>query len=113
MDLDAVLDYVCVPKIAEEAYLRGAPVANTTTATLLPGRVLGVPRHGLRGHDASIESIAPGEEIELQLGVDDRVTIERELTKRQTSKNVLGNLRRTAVTYTTTVVNHRADAASR
>jgi uncharacterized protein (TIGR02231 family) len=104
LTLDAALDYLSVPKLAPEVYLR-ATVTNTSAHTLLPGRVSVF-------HDAdfvgttTLDAVAPGEEIELQLGVDDRVTVERELTRRQTSKTVLGNVRRTAVTYTITVDSH-------
>jgi uncharacterized protein (TIGR02231 family) len=109
VSLDAALDHLCAPKLAEEAYLR-ATVTNGSPHTLLPGRVSVFHGPDFVGTSA-IEAIAPGEEFELQLGVDDRVTVERKLTKRETSKNLLGNVRRTAVTYTITVENHLPVAA--
>jgi uncharacterized protein (TIGR02231 family) len=109
LSLGAALDHLCAPKLAEEAYLR-ATVTNTSPHTLLPGRVSVFHGPDFVGTSA-LEAVAPGEEFELQLGVDDRVTVERELTKRETSKNLLGNVRRTAVTYTITVENHLPVAA--
>jgi uncharacterized protein (TIGR02231 family) len=104
LSFNAALDHLCAPKLAEEAYLR-ATVTNGSGHTLLPGKVSVFHGPDFVGTSA-IDAVAPGEEFELQLGVDDRVTVERELTKRETSKNLLGNVRRTAVTYTTTVENH-------
>src|SRR5262249_8134977 len=99
--LDAALDYITVPKLAPEVSLR-APVTNTSAHTLLPGRVSVFHDTDFVG-TTTLDAVAPGEAIELQLGVDDRITVERELTKRQTSKTVLGNVRRTAVTYSITI----------
>jgi uncharacterized protein (TIGR02231 family) len=109
LSLDAALDYLTVPKLAPEVYLR-ATVTNTSAHTLLPGRVSVFHAADFVG-TTTVDAVAPGEEIELQLGVDDRVTVERELTRRQTSKTVLGNVRRTAVTYTITVASHLPAAA--
>jgi uncharacterized protein (TIGR02231 family) len=104
IDLAAELDYVVVPKLAEEAYLR-AKVTNTSTHTLLPGRVSVFQGEEFVG-TTGIESVAPGGEVELQLGVDDRIEIERKLTRRDTARAVLTGNRKTAVTYTITVQNH-------
>lgn len=54
-----------------------------------------------------LETLPSGGEVELQLGVDDRVRIERELTRRETSKPLVGGNRRTAMRWTITVANHR------
>jgi uncharacterized protein (TIGR02231 family) len=53
----------------------------------------------------SIEPVPPGAELELHLGVDDRVKVERKLTRRETGKAMLSGNRRTAVTYTITLEN--------
>jgi uncharacterized protein (TIGR02231 family) len=49
---------------------------------------------------------APGEDVELALGVDDRVRVERKLVRRTASKATLGSTRRREVEYETTVENH-------
>jgi len=103
LDLGARLDYVTAPKIAEEAYLR-ARIKNTSAFVLLPG-------WANIFHDADfvgkthLATIAPNEEFEAQLGVDDRVKVERELRGRTVDKTLIGNTRRTQFAYTITVTN--------
>lgn len=109
-ELDAALDYLTVPSIAAEAYLR-ATVTNTSEVLLLPGSAQVF--HGSEYVGASlIETIAPGEELEIQLGVDDRVRVERELKKRTTSKAILGGVRTVDIAYEIKVENHRPSPAN-
>jgi uncharacterized protein (TIGR02231 family) len=108
-ELDAILDHLAVPALAPEAYLR-ATVTNSSSLLLLPGpaRVF---------HDAqfvgetSLETVAAGEEFELQLGVDDQIRVERELGRRSTSKAVIGGARTIDIGYVITVENHRPNKA--
>ena len=103
--LDAALDHLAVPAMAPEAYLR-ATVTNTSLLLLLPGpaRVF----HGTRFvGETALETVAAGEEFELQLGVDDQIRVERELRRRSTSKAVIGGTRTIDVAYEITVENHR------
>ena len=109
VDLGAELDYLTVPKLAEEAYLR-ATVTNTSAHTLLPGKVSVFHGADFVG-TTTIETVAPGGEVELQLGVDDRLKVERELVHRETSKNLLGGNRKTDVTFRITIENHLPGAA--
>jgi uncharacterized protein (TIGR02231 family) len=105
--LDATLDHLIVPVMAPEAYLR-ATVTNTSPLLLLPGpaRVF----HDTRFvGETSLETVAAGEEFELQLGVDDQIRTERQLRRRATSKAVLGGTRTVDVAYEITVENHRSD----
>jgi uncharacterized protein (TIGR02231 family) len=104
LDLAGKLDYVTVPKISLEAYLR-VTVVNTSPHTLLPGRTSVFHEADFVG-TTRLETWAPGEEVELSLGVDDRLRVERELTRRHTSKIVLGGGRRTDFGYEVTVANH-------
>ncbi len=104
--LDAALDHLAVPAMAPEAYLR-ATVTNTSPLLLLPGpaRVF----HGTRFvGETALETVAAGEEFELQLGVDDQIRVERRLRRRSTSKAVIGGTRTIDVAYEITVENHRA-----
>ncbi len=107
VDLDAKLDYVAVPKLAAEAYLR-ATVTNTSAHTLLPGAVSVFHGDEFVGTTA-IEPVPPGGEVELHLGVDDRLKVERELVRRETGKAMLSGNRRTAVTYAITVESGLAE----
>ncbi|MCP2327729.1 uncharacterized protein (TIGR02231 family) [Hamadaea flava] len=107
-EMQARLDYVTAPVTAEDAVLR-ATVVNSTTHTLPPGRASLFHDGDFVGATA-LEPWAPEEERELALGVDDRVRVERELTKRSASKATLGSTRRTETEYEIRVANH-ADRA--
>ncbi len=107
-EADAVLDYLTVPVIAAEAYLR-ATVTNGALL-LLPGtaRVF----HGSQFVGATdLGTVAAGEEFEVQLGVDDQIRVERKLTRRSASKAVLGGTRTIDIAYEITVENHRTGKA--
>src|SRR5512138_2203778 len=81
------LDYVTAPLLVEAAYRR-ARVANDSPYTLLPG-----PANLFAGDEfigaTALELTAPNGEIELYLGVDDRVKVARELKRREVDKTLL------------------------
>ncbi len=91
------LDYVSAPKLVEAAYRR-AKVANDSAYTLLPG-----PANLFAGEEfigtTELELTAPGGELELYLGVDDRVRVKRELKRRDVDKKLLGDRRRLSYSY--------------
>ncbi|NWF70600.1 MAG: mucoidy inhibitor MuiA family protein [Chloroflexi bacterium] len=91
------LDYLSVPKLAEEAYLR-ATITNTSDYLLLPGSAAIYHGADFVGK-TQLDLTAPNEEFQTQLGVDDRVRITRELLKRDVGKTLIGNTRRTAFSY--------------
>jgi uncharacterized protein (TIGR02231 family) len=103
--LDAALDHLAVPVLAPEAYLR-ATVTNTSPLLLLPGPARVFHETQFVG-ETSLETVAAGEEFELQLGVDDQIRVERKLRRRSTSKAVIGGTRTIDVGYEITVENHR------
>jgi uncharacterized protein (TIGR02231 family) len=104
LDLGAKLDYVTVPKIAEEAYLR-ATISNTSPSILLPG-----PANIFHADEfvgtTQLELVAPNEEFDVQLGVDDRLKVERKLTERSTGKTFIGNTRKSLFGYTISITNN-------
>ena len=108
-DADAVLDYLTVPVLAPEAYLR-ATVTNGALL-LLPGRARIF--HGAQFvGETHLDTVAPGEEFEVQLGVDDQIKVERKLRRRTTSKALLGGTRTIDIAYEITVDNHREHKAT-
>jgi uncharacterized protein (TIGR02231 family) len=107
-EADAVLDYLTVPVLAAEAYLR-ATVTNGSLL-LLPGTARVFHGAAFVGETA-LETVAAGEEFEVQLGVDDQIRVERKLTRRATSKAVLGATRTVDIGYEITVENHRGGKA--
>ncbi|MEV6931235.1 DUF4139 domain-containing protein [Dactylosporangium sp. NPDC051485] len=104
LDLAARLDHVAAPARSADVHLR-AVVTNSSGHTLPPGQAAVfheadfVSRTGLA-------TWAPGEELELALGLDDRVRVERELTRRTATKVTLGSSRRREVEYRTTIGNY-------
>ncbi|KZB84546.1 DUF4139 domain-containing protein [Amycolatopsis regifaucium] len=104
LDLTAKLGYVTAPALSSEAYLR-ATVVNTSEHTLRPGKASVFHETEFVG-TTRLDVWAPGEELELALGVDDRIRVERELTHRSASKATLSGVRKREASYTTTVTNH-------
>ena len=107
--LDAALDHLVVPVLAPEAYLR-ATVTNTSPLLLLPGRARVF--HGTQFvGETALETVAAGEEFELQLGVDDQIRVERKLRRRGTGKAVISGTRTIDIGYEITVENHHPGKA--
>jgi uncharacterized protein (TIGR02231 family) len=108
-EVDAALDHLAVPVLAPEAYLR-ATVTNGSPLLLLPGPARLFLDTQFVG-ETVLETVASGEEFELQLGVDDQVRVERELRRRSTSKAVIGGTRTIDIAYEITMENHRPNTA--
>ncbi|WP_306357360.1 MULTISPECIES: mucoidy inhibitor MuiA family protein [unclassified Nocardia] len=104
LEFPASLGYITAPVQAEEAYLR-AEVTNNSEHTLRAGKA-----SVFRGEEfvgsTRIDTWAPGEELELALGVDDRIRIERKLVRRTASKATLSSTSRREAEYRTTIANH-------
>jgi uncharacterized protein (TIGR02231 family) len=91
------LDYVAAPKLVEAVYRR-AKTTNASPYALLPGDAnifIGEEFIGA----ATLEMTAPQGEIELYLGVEDRIKIERELKRREVGKQFIGGKRHLAFGY--------------
>ncbi len=104
------LDYVTAPKLQAACYRR-AKVRNDSPYTLLPGQAQLFEGDEYLG-STRLELNAPGQELELFLGADERVHIERELAARDVDKNLIGDRRRIRYAYTITVENLRDSAQS-
>jgi uncharacterized protein (TIGR02231 family) len=102
-ELEPELDYVTAPKLVEAVYRR-AQVTNDSPYTLLPG-----PANLFAGDEfigaTEFELVAPQGEIELYLGPDDRVKVERELKRREVDKKFIGDKRRLLYAYEITLEN--------
>jgi len=102
-ELSPRLDYVSAPKLVEAAYRR-ARVTNASPYTLLPGQANLFAGDEFIG-TTRLELTAPQGELELYLGADDRVKVERELKRRQVDKRLIGNTRRLRYGYELTLEN--------
>jgi len=90
---DGALSYMAVPIESAYAYLK-AKVKNTTDKSFLPGRA-NVFLAGRFVGKANLPRWAPGEEIDVPLGIDEGITITRKLLKKKTD-TLLG---KTTVAY--------------
>ena len=91
------LDYVSAPKLAQAVYRR-AKVDNSSLYTLLAGNAnifIGEEYIGT----TPLELTAPQGEIELYLGNEDRIKVERELKRRDIDKRLIGGKRHLAFGY--------------
>jgi uncharacterized protein (TIGR02231 family) len=104
IELDAELDYITAPVRSTDVHLR-ATVVNTSAHTLPAGKASVFHDADFVG-SASLPLWAPGEDVELALGLDDRIRVERKLVRREASKATLGSTRRRQVEYETRVENH-------
>ncbi|WP_433205885.1 mucoidy inhibitor MuiA family protein [Dactylosporangium sp. CS-047395] len=104
LDLAAHLDYVTAPAGSSDVHLR-ALTTNSSAHTFPPGPAAVFHEADFVSRTA-LATWAPGEELELALGLDDRVRVERELTKRTATKATLGSTRRREVEYRTTIANY-------
>ena len=105
--LDSRLDYVSAPKLAEAAFRR-ATVKNASELMLLPGQASLFIEGDFIGA-TTLKQIAPGEEFEFHLGVDDRVFVKRELKARDVDKKFLQDKRQLHYGYEIEVRNLRGE----
>jgi uncharacterized protein (TIGR02231 family) len=115
-DLPARLEYVADPSVADGAHLRAATL--NATGHALPAGALHIFHSGAAGDEyvgeTALEATAEGAPLKLYLGVNDNITVKRELVERDTDRGSLlqGGVRRTTVGYRVTLAN-RTDAPQR
>lgn len=108
-DLPGRLEYVAMPVETEGAHLRAA--VRNATGQVLPSGELHVFHATPNGDEyagaTKLDLTADGAELKLYLGVDDNVTVKRELTERDTDKGSLlqSGIRRVTLGYRVTVAN--------
>jgi uncharacterized protein (TIGR02231 family) len=103
------LDYVSAPRLVQAVYRR-AKLGNDSRYTLLPGKAnIYVDEEYIGGSE--LELTAPGGAIELYLGIDDRIKVERELKRREVDKRLLGGKRRIQYGYQIEIENALPDEA--
>ncbi|MEG3835003.1 mucoidy inhibitor MuiA family protein [Microcoleus sp. AT8-B1] len=97
-------EYIAVPRLVSFAYLQAVVVNPLTGATLLPGKA-NIFRDNTFVGSLQLENVSPGQEYKLNLGIDERLKIERELVERQVDKKLIGQQRRTSYAYRLNVTN--------
>jgi len=98
-------DNVTAPRREPVAYRR-ARARNESAYTLLPGKAQLFENDDYLGA-TQIKHTAPGQEIELALGADERIRVERKLAARDVDKTFLADRRRIRYKYRIEVENLR------
>jgi uncharacterized protein (TIGR02231 family) len=105
--LPATLSYAATPRLSPFAYLT-AKLTNTTGAQWLAGRVSVFVDGDFIG-TSSIEPVAANEEIDLDLGIDEGVKVEREeLIRKEDETRIFGKKKERKFKDKLTVTNHKA-----
>ena len=97
-------EYIAVPRLVSFAYLQAVVVNPLTGATLLPGKA-NIFRDNTFVGTVLLENVSPGQEYKVNLGIDERLKIERELVERQVDKKLIGQQRRMSYAYRLNVTN--------
>lgn len=99
----ATLDHVTAPKLAEHAYRR-VRTRNGSDAVLLQGKAQVIVGGEVAG-STTLETSAPGQELEVYCGVDDRIHVERELIAGAVDKRTLRDIVVLTYAYQSTITN--------
>lgn len=113
--LEAKFEYAATPKLSAYAYLDSS-VTNSAAEQLLAGRV-NIFLDGTYVSSADIaKTVAPGAPFDLYLGVDEGVTVKRELLEQKSDDTLIGNIpsltRKVAYKYKVTVENFKPRAVT-
>jgi len=108
-DLDAKFQYSAYPKASAFAYLT-ARVTNQKDLQLLGGR-MNVFLEGDFVGVSQLAAIAPGEEFDLYLGIDENVKVKKEEIERKVDDVLLGGIpapnRKIMIVFKTTIENYK------
>jgi len=96
-ELPPQLDFLAVPRHTDAVYRR-AKLTNSTGAPLLPGPANLYVGDEYIGQNR-LEYTPGGAEVELVLGVEERITVKRELVRRDVDKRLLRDVRQVAYGY--------------
>ncbi|MFO7537093.1 MAG: mucoidy inhibitor MuiA family protein [Chloroflexota bacterium] len=105
--LAPTLDYVAVP-YHTDAVFRRAVVTNSSGGPLLPGSAALFVNDEFIGQ-TRLEYTPHAAELELHLGVEEAITVERELTRRDVDKRLLRDNRQMRFGYKISLKNLRSD----
>ncbi|MBD0343475.1 MAG: mucoidy inhibitor MuiA family protein [Coleofasciculus sp. Co-bin14] len=99
-------EYIAIPRLLSLAYLQTTITNPLSGVTLLSGKA-NIFRDNTFVGTTELENIAPGQEFQLNLGIDEGLKIERNLVERQVDKKLIGNQRRTTYAYQIVMTNLR------
>lgn len=102
--------HIAMPSRVSFAYLQATVKNPTDGVTLLPGKA-NIFRDRMFVGTVQLDHTAPGQEFKTDLGIDEGLGIERELTERQVDKKLIGGQRRITFAYRLVVTNFLEQAA--
>jgi uncharacterized protein (TIGR02231 family) len=97
-------EYMAMPRLVSFAYLQATAKNSADGATLLPGKA-NIFRDDVFVGTSQLEHIAPGQEFKLNLGIDEGIKIDRQLSERQVDKTFLAGNRRISYAYRLKITN--------
>jgi uncharacterized protein (TIGR02231 family) len=103
-DYPCSFEYIAMPSLVSFAYLQANVKNHPNGATLLTGKA-NIFRDNTFVGTTQIENIAPGQEFQLNLGIDEGLRIERDLIERQVDKKLIGNNRKMTFGYRIVITN--------
>lgn len=103
-DFSCQLEYIAMPSLVSFAYLQAKAKNRSDGATLLVGKA-NIFRDDVFVGTGNLENTAPGQEFKLNLGIDEGIKIDRELSERQVDKTFLAGNRRITYAYRLSVTN--------
>jgi uncharacterized protein (TIGR02231 family) len=98
------LQYIAIPHLVSFAYLQAKIHNPQAGVTLLPGKA-NIFRDSVFVGVNEIENIAPGQEFDVNLGIDESVKIERNLVEHQTEKTMISNKKKITYAYRLSITN--------
>ncbi|BAY12539.1 mucoidy inhibitor MuiA family protein [Calothrix sp. NIES-2098] len=103
-DYPSSYDYVAMPRLVSFAYLQAKVKNSLNGATLLPGKA-NIFRDNMFVGTTNLDNIAPGQEFNINLGIDEGLKIERDLVERQVDKKLMSSQRRITYAYRLIITN--------
>lgn len=97
-------EYIAIPRLVSFAYLQANITNPPHGATLLPGKA-NIFRDETFVGTTQIENVSPGEEFEINLGIDEGLKIDRNLMERKVDKKIIFDRRRTTYAYRVKIAN--------
>jgi len=108
--LPPTLDYITIP-YHTDAVFRRATVTNSSGSPLLPGSAALFVNEEYIGQ-TRLDYTPAAAELELHLGVEERITVERELTRRDVDKRLLRDNRQMRFGYKINLKNLRSETVT-
>jgi len=96
--------HIAIPRLVSFAYLQANIINNVNGATLLPGAA-NIFRDQVFVGTTQLENILPGQEFNINLGIDEGLKVERDLVERNVDKKLMRNQKRITYAYRLIITN--------